>query len=274
MELRLIDIPDREFEVLHAAVLRLLYEYGMLFEHREANEILVRAGNELDHGGRVHLRPAFVEAALEKVPAEGFALYGRDEEKVCRVAIDAIAFRPATGMPFIIDYQTRQRRPATMADARAAVAIRGSERQLREKPLTAVDVSVVSPLRCTRDDTDALLACARHGLPIEIPTSPSLGLSSPIAIDEATIGVDTIMRAMEESGSLIAEAHTIEHLREGALFECGLNQWSSLEEWTAAGQPDLFERAHEKVEEILATHLVPPFEPGVERELKRIEEEF
>ena len=96
----------------------------------------------------------------------------------------------------------------------------------------------------------------------------------PIAIDEATIGVDTIMRAMEESGSLIAEAHTIEHLREGALFECGLNQWSSLEEWTAAGQPDLFERAHGKVEEILATHSVPPFEPGVERELKRIEEEF
>ena len=41
MELRLADIPDREFEVLHAAVLRLLYEYGMLFEHREANEILV-----------------------------------------------------------------------------------------------------------------------------------------------------------------------------------------------------------------------------------------
>ena len=242
MQLRLNDLSDAEFGMIHDAVLRYLSEYGMIFEHDEANRILSAAGNELDSDGRIHLSPAFVERCLEQVPREGFVLYGRDEEQTCRVAVDSFASRPSTGLPYIMDYATGERRDATMDDARTmvlltdalehfdlvnsvvspadapgqratvgrfinahrhslkpsditvasgreveaiarvAAAIRGSENALRDRPLTAVDVAVTSPLRCTPEDTEALLACARGGLPIEILTCPALGLTSPLTL--------------------------------------------------------------------------------------------
>ena len=103
MQLRLHDLSDAEFGVIHDAVLRYLSEYGMIFEHAEASRILSDAGNEVDSDGRVHMRPGFVEQTLERVPKEGFVLYGRDESRTCRVAVDSFASRPSTG-PRMFDH--------------------------------------------------------------------------------------------------------------------------------------------------------------------------
>jgi len=40
MRLQLQGISDREFEVMHESVLRLLSEFGVLFEHDEARKLL------------------------------------------------------------------------------------------------------------------------------------------------------------------------------------------------------------------------------------------
>ena len=45
-------------------------------------------------------------------------MYGRDESKKIKCAVDQITFRSSTGTPFILDYQTRSVRPATLDDAR------------------------------------------------------------------------------------------------------------------------------------------------------------
>ena len=242
MRLQLKDISDSEFNTMHAAILRLLDEFGVLFENEEARRLLANAGNRLDEEGRIHLQPGFVESMLKFIPTDGFTLYGRDEAKAVRVAVDHMCFRPSTGEPFLFDYETRSRRPATMEDSRTLVrvtdalegydmvnsvvnvdeapgswgnilrfvnahrhslkpsditvstdrevravarigtAIRGSEEGLREKPLTAVDVAMISPLRCTDEETRAFLECARRGIPVEILTSPSLGVSSPLTL--------------------------------------------------------------------------------------------
>ena len=257
MDLRLRDISDRDFDVMHAGVLRLLEEVGVLFEDQRARDLLGRAGNALGDDGRIRFKPGFVEETIEQIPADGFVMYGRDESKSLHVACDRMSFRPSTGAPFILDYETRRRRDATMADARTmalltdafehfgmvnsvvsppdapggvpnlhrfvnahrhslkpsditvmnrsevegiakvSAAIRGSERTLREKPLTAVDVAMISPLRCTAEQSDAFCECAKWGLPIEVLTSPMMGMTGPVTISGSTaLGLAEVLAAV------------------------------------------------------------------------------
>jgi trimethylamine--corrinoid protein Co-methyltransferase len=70
------------------------------------------------------------------------------------------------------------------------------------------------------------------------------------------------------AGNFVGVAHTLEHYREHwypTLFE--RRSWS---EWYNAGAKDLFERAVEKAEQILADHKVPPLPEEVCRELDEI----
>jgi trimethylamine--corrinoid protein Co-methyltransferase len=473
MKLKLEDISDQEFGVMHESCLSLLERYGVLFENATARNLLTKAGNSVDQDGRVHLKPKFVESVIRSIPKDGFMMYGRDESKMLRVAVGSMSFRPSTGEPFILDYSTGKRREATIEDAqtmvrltdaldgyamvnavinireapgawenillyivshrysmkpsdvtvstarevravaRIAAAIRGGESELKSRPLTAVDVSMISPLRCSHDEAEAFLEAARLGVPVEILSSPSMGISSPITIagsvvvsmaevlaaicliyqvapglgvintarispinmrtgaynygapelgmgsvlvaacsaryhiptnlygfgnaakaagiqstmeksfpgllmalgrhhmitgsgslDNAlvtspemlvidheairfmtrmcepivissdSIGIDVLLKGMRESGTLIAEEHTLHHLKAGEMMDCGLDQWDSLQTWEQKGKPDLLERAHVRVGELLASHSVPPFPPGVEAVIEQVKERF
>ena len=475
MNIRLGSISDKEFHILNESVLRLLSEYGVLFEHEEAQVMLKKAGMRVDENGRTYISPRFVESMLSLVPKDGFCMYGRDESKTMQVAADMISFRPSTGAPFILDYETKTRRYATIQDAekastivdalsgyemvnsvfspreapagygnvlrfvnshryslkpsditvvtesevlgivRIASAIRGGEKALRERPLTAVDIAMISPLRCPKDEVDAFIACAKHGLPIEVLTSPALGITGPITfagsaalslaemiavlclvyliepglgiimtsrlaptnlrtvnsnygapelamgsiivaeccaryhfpsnlygfgtcaksvgdqaemvnmfsgvvlalgkphvvtgsgmldnglthsleqllidneairfikrirremtISEETIGIDALKKGMKSTGTLLAEEHTLKYMREeGEMLDCGLNQWvNSYTQWEDEGKPSLYDRAHEKVEEILCSHHVEAFDRLLENEINRILEDI
>jgi trimethylamine--corrinoid protein Co-methyltransferase len=293
--------------------------------------------------------------------------------------------------------------------AEIAARIRGSEKTLREKPLTALNISMVSPLRCTEHESNAMIETAKAGLPIEILSSPSLGLTGPVTIagsvavslaetigaiyliyliepglgvimcsrvvpielrtlatnygapelgmasvligeycaryhiptnlygfgtcakfvsaqsemermisgttmalaqpnvitgsgfldngllvcpeqliidheairflkrlrepieiNEDSIAVDVLKKGMAQ-GSLIAEEHTLEHMKKGAIIGCGLNQWNnSIQNWEDNQKHDMFERAHKKLTEILAGHRAEPFDTKLEEELNRI----
>ncbi|MFH0965536.1 MAG: trimethylamine methyltransferase family protein [Planctomycetota bacterium] len=470
MKLRLQPLPDNEFDALEDAVLRLLSEVGVLFEHDKARDLLRKAGNSVDGSGRVLLKRSFVESMIRSIPRDGFAMFGRDESRSLRVACDSVASRPSTGAPFILDFSTRRRRNVTLDDsrnmvlltdaldnydmvnnvvnpfdspgagenlrlfagvhrsslkpsditvmtpdevrgiARIAAAIRGGESSLREKPLTLIDVAMITPLRCAAEQVEALLECARLGLPVEVLTSPSLGVSSPltlpagaalavaeclaalcllylvapglgvvntarvspvnmrttaynygtpdlgiasvlvadvcaryrlptnlygfgtvaksvgaqssmektfsglllglsqphmitgpaildnamctspellvidnealrfikhvrrdIPVNDDTLAVDLLKRFVADpSLAILAEDHTLRHLRAGETLDCSLGQWTSYDQWIAAGSPDLFDLAHLKVEEILSSHSVDPFPADVERDIRRI----
>jgi len=71
--------------------------------------------------------------------------------------------------------------------SRIGASSRGGEKLLREKPLTAVDVAVITPLRCPHDEVAAFMACARHGLPVEVLTSPALGITGPITFSGSAV---------------------------------------------------------------------------------------
>ncbi len=225
---------------LHEATLRILKEIGINVRHRQAREMLAKAGATVD-GERVHFSPSQVEAVLAKLP-HGFDLYGRSLGHHVSYRRGNTYFRPSGGPPNVLDLQTGARRIATMEDARAFVlladaldgfdivnavvnpadapagipnlhrfltshrfsekpsditvmtaaevraivrigaAIRGSAQALREKPLTVVYVSPVSPLTWLEDQAEALLEVAREGLPLAVLPCPMMGITAPITM--------------------------------------------------------------------------------------------
>lgn len=72
--------------------------------------------------------------------------------------------------------------PEVRAIARAAAAIRGGERELREKPLTTIYVSPTSPLSWAYEQADAVLETARVGIPLVVLPCPIAGVSSPLTV--------------------------------------------------------------------------------------------
>ncbi len=60
--------------------------------------------------------------------------------------------------------------------------VRGSEEELRAKPLAVFSCAPTTPLSWSEVTCQRLLDCAEAGIPIEIPTMPLAGFTSPITI--------------------------------------------------------------------------------------------
>ena len=97
-----------------------------------------------------------------------------------------------------------------------------------------------------------------------------------ITISEETIGIDALITAMRSAGNILAEEHALKHMRgEGEMLDCSLGQWmNSYSHWEDEGKPSLYDRAHDKVEEILFSHHVDPFDRPLETEIARILEDI
>jgi|GEM_PF-2009138 Trimethylamine:corrinoid methyltransferase len=293
--------------------------------------------------------------------------------------------------------------------AQISAAIRGGRKELKDKPLTAVDIAMITPLRCAGEQTKAILECAKWGIPIEVLTAPAMGMTAPvtlagsvavamaeffaavclaylvspglgmiitarisptnmrttaynygapelgmgsalisalcerynvpsnlygfgtnaktpgaqaqseklfsalavcmgnphmvtgggilddalttsmeqlviddemirfikrlrkpIVIDKESMGLEALKEGMAEYGCLLAEEHTTNHVRSGEMLDCGLRQWDSYTGWEANGKPDLYDLAHKKATDILASHEVADFDPVLKKEIERI----
>ncbi len=62
------------------------------------------------------------------------------------------------------------------------VMVRGSEEALREKPLAVFSCAPTTPLSWSEVTCQHLLDCALAGIPIEIPTMPLAGFTSPVTV--------------------------------------------------------------------------------------------
>ena len=93
----------------------------------------------------------------------------------------------------------------------------------------------------------------------------------PIVVDEESIATDVMKSVMQGSSALLlAEEHTLKHLKAGEVMDCSLGQWMSYSQWEDAGAPDLFELAHKRVEELLHTHTVEPLDADVDRHIEKL----
>ena len=100
---------------IHDVALGMLETIGMDIGGDGAQRLLLEAG-ATEKGGRICFGHDLVTDALSKVPADGFAVAGRDGGHSFRVMPGACRVRPAGGPPFVYDPQTQRRRQATMDD--------------------------------------------------------------------------------------------------------------------------------------------------------------
>jgi trimethylamine--corrinoid protein Co-methyltransferase len=62
------------------------------------------------------------------------------------------------------------------------VAVRGSEADLRQKPLTVFSCCPTAPLKWSDVTSQNLLDCARHGIPVEFISMPLSGFMAPVTL--------------------------------------------------------------------------------------------
>jgi len=67
------------------------------------------------------------------------------------------------------------------------VAVRGSEEALRERPLAVFDCCPSPPLRWSDLTCQALIDCARAGVPAELVSMPLAGAAAPVTLREAVV---------------------------------------------------------------------------------------
>ncbi len=65
--------------------------------------------------------------------------------------------------------------------------IRGSEEELRKKPLAVFDACPSPPLKWSRLTAQSLIDCATYGIPAEIVSMPLLGVSAPVTLSGALV---------------------------------------------------------------------------------------
>jgi trimethylamine--corrinoid protein Co-methyltransferase len=77
-----------------------------------------------------------------------------------------------------------------------------------------------------------------------------------IPVNSETLALDAIARTRPGSGFL-ADDHTLDHFREFQ-WAPSVTDRKRYDLWQASGSKDMFRRANERSQEILATHQVPP----------------
>jgi trimethylamine--corrinoid protein Co-methyltransferase len=89
-------------------------------------------------------------------------------------------------------------------------------------------------------------------------------------VDEDSLAVDVIAKAMMSSRNFLAQPHSIKYLRAGEIGLADLSVRNTFVEWDRSGRRGLAENAQAEAERILTEHEVPPLEAAQEKELDLI----
>ncbi len=113
---RTIEVLSREemAQVLQAAF-EVLKDTGIKVEHEEALDILSRSGAEVDDKNQIaHIPKSVVERAIGQV--RPFAFCGRNPNYDIKSGTGEVHFGSGMGATYVLDFETRERRPATKKD--------------------------------------------------------------------------------------------------------------------------------------------------------------
>lgn len=85
-------------------------------------------------------------------------------------------------------------------------------------------------------------------------------------ISDETLAIDLI-HELGPGGDYMSAEHTLEHFRNELYIPPDVIDKKNRNTWEAEGKRDIFQRAHEKVEHILANHEVPVLDEAIEAKL-------
>jgi trimethylamine--corrinoid protein Co-methyltransferase len=89
-------------------------------------------------------------------------------------------------------------------------------------------------------------------------------------VDDDSLAVNVINKAMNGSRNFLAEKHSIRYLRAGEIMASQLGERRTFAEWDRSGRKGLAENAQDEAERILAEHEVEPLADEQEVELEKI----
>jgi len=115
-------VDEKGIRDIHEAAIAMLDGIGMDIAGEEARRTLLDVGAK-EKDGRIAFPGAVIEKVLSQTPKNGFEMFGRDGGAQFRLAPGACRVRPAGGLPFVYDVETKRRRTATMDDAAKIVKV-------------------------------------------------------------------------------------------------------------------------------------------------------
>ncbi|MEM7224098.1 MAG: trimethylamine methyltransferase family protein [Pseudomonadota bacterium] len=113
--LSLTVVKERQAEAIHRAVLRILWDVGLVVDDEQTRKLLLANGcNESDQG-RICYPAELVERALETVPQK-ITLYDRNGALTVDTSDRVPHFCPGHNCVQVLDFETGEHRPCTLAD--------------------------------------------------------------------------------------------------------------------------------------------------------------
>lgn len=115
----------------------------------------------------------------------------------------------------------------------------------------------------------SLMACSFEAFVIDNDMLGNvLRAARGIEVNDETLSLDVIREAVEGPGHYLGQAQTLSLMKTEYLYP-RLSDRSRIEEWEAAGRPNIRERARARVREILRGHYPAYLDPAVDAEIRR-----
>ncbi len=114
-------LADAQINKIYLAALECLQRTGVEVQNKEARELLVTAGADVD-GMRVRIPPRIIEDALAATP-QSFTIWGRDREHCMKIAPGRVFFGPGPTCTYFIDPETGERRKTRQGDPAATAKV-------------------------------------------------------------------------------------------------------------------------------------------------------
>ncbi len=109
-------LSPEEVERIHAASMEVLATVGVKADYKTARDLFRQAGADVDDTHEcVRIPESLVRWAVDQAPSQ-FTLYGSDPEFRMEIGTDQVNFAGLGTPTHVIDVETGERRPATLAD--------------------------------------------------------------------------------------------------------------------------------------------------------------
>lgn len=115
-------LTDEQKRQIYETALGILADIGMKVHHEEGEAVMLAGGCRRDDDGLVHVPPALVEKARERVPAR-FTVYDRAGEPAMDVGGYNSYFGNGSDLMYLYDLETGQRRLAELDDVIVAARL-------------------------------------------------------------------------------------------------------------------------------------------------------